>query len=119
MKESARAPTKFFMMRKLFKNINAGFICRLCGRKIEPLEWGGHNRNHCPHCLYSLHVDCDTPGDRLSNCQGLMPPIGLETRRTGEYVLLHKCEKCGKISKNRIAGDDDWNRICALSNANK
>lgn len=85
---------------------------------IEPLKWGGRNRNHCPYCLYSLHVDEETPGDRLSDCAGLMPPIGLETRRTGEFVLIHKCEKCGKISKNRIAGDDDWAKVCELSRDN-
>lgn len=105
-------------MRKLFNNINVGFKCQNCGAQVEPLTSGGRNRNHCPFCLYSLHVDEETPGDRLSDCHGLMAPIGAETRRTGEYVLIHKCEKCQKISKNRIAGDDNWEKITSLATEN-
>lgn len=101
-------------MRKLFRNLNDGFKCVRCGENVIPLTSGGRNRNHCPFCLCSLHVDDETPGDRLSNCKGLMPAIGIEIRRTGEYVLIHKCEKCRKIGKNRIAGDDDWDKVCAL-----
>lgn len=102
-------------MRKLFKNINVGFICLNCKKNVTPLSSGGRNRNHCPFCLFSLHVDESTPGDRMSDCKGLMAPIGIETRRTGEYVLINKCLKCKKISKNRIAGDDDWDKIIFLS----
>lgn len=105
-------------MRKLFKNLNDGFKCAACGQNVGPLTSGGRNRNHCPYCLYSLHVDDTIPGDRLSNCHGLMEPVAIETRRTGEYVLLHKCVRCGKISKNRIAGDDDWDKICTLTKKN-
>ncbi len=107
------------MMRKLFKNINEGFICKNCHREVLPLKWGGRNRNHCPFCLFSLHVDYDTPGDRLSDCHGLMEAVGIETRRTGEYVLIHKCLKCNKIAKNRIAGDDDWEKIIKLTKLSK
>lgn len=102
------------MMRKLFRNLNDGFKCENCGQNVGPLTSGGRNRNHCPFCLNSLHVDDETPGDRLASCRGIMRPIGIETRRTGEYVLIHKCENCGKISKNRIAGDDDWDKVSAL-----
>jgi ribosome biogenesis GTPase / thiamine phosphate phosphatase len=102
-------------MRKLFRNINNSFICASCGQKVPPLTSGGHNRNHCPFCLSSLHVDDSTPGDRLSGCRGLMIVVSVETRRTGEYVLIHKCEICGKISKNRIAGDDDFDKVIALT----
>lgn len=106
-------------MRKLFRNLNDGFICQNCGKNVMPLKWGGHNRNHCPFCLFSFHIDEETPGDRLANCRGLMTPIAIETRRTGEYVLIHKCAVCGKISKNRAAGDDDWEKIISLTNEKK
>jgi ribosome biogenesis GTPase / thiamine phosphate phosphatase len=102
-------------MRKLFRNLNDGFVCGSCGAKVVPLSSGGHNRNHCPFCLASLHVDETIPGDRLSNCHGLMPAFAVETRRTGEHVLLHRCVKCGKVSKNRIAADDDFEKVIALS----
>lgn len=102
-------------MRKQFRPLNEGFVCQNCGRSVEPVVYGGSYRNHCPYCLYSMHVDSDTPGDRLSDCRGLMKPRGVFTRKTGEFVLVHKCEKCGFERYNRIAGDDDFDLVTNLS----
>lgn len=102
-------------MRKLFKPRNEAFICENCGRKVSPLKYGGSYRNHCPYCLWSKHVDLDTPGDRLSKCYGMMKPVGVFTRRTGEYVLVHQCVKCQQVRYNRIAGDDDFELVTKLS----
>lgn len=60
-------------------------------------------------------MDSETPGDRLSGCGGLMEPIGVFTRRTGEDVLVHRCQRCGLERYNRIAGDDDFEKITELS----
>lgn len=89
---------------------NEGFVCQHCGKKVEQAGRGTGTsyRDHCPFCLWSRHVDDKVPGDRRSQCRGLMPPIGVETRRTGEFVLLHRCQICQKLSKNRLAGDDDF-----------
>jgi hypothetical protein len=35
-----------------------------------------------------------------------MEPIGLRFKRDGELMIVHQCLSCGKISNNRIAGDD-------------
>lgn len=94
---------------------NEAFICERCHKKVEPIKFGGSYRNHCPYCLYSKHIDTDTPGDRKNSCFGLMKPIAVFTRRTGEYVLVHKCEKCGFERYNRIAGDDDFEEVCLIS----
>lgn len=94
---------------------NEAFVCQNCGEKVEPIKFGGSYRNHCPFCLYSKHVDTEIPGDRQNSCLGLMKPIGLFTRRTGEYVLVHKCEECGFERYNRIAGDDDFKEVCSIS----
>ncbi|MCL5675720.1 MAG: RNHCP domain-containing protein [Patescibacteria group bacterium] len=94
---------------------NSGFVCQKCGKQVDRIKFGGSYRNHCPFCLYSKHVDTDTPGDRRNECRGLMKPIGVFTRRTGEYVLVHKCEKCGFERYNRIAGDDDFEKVAGLS----
>lgn len=94
---------------------NDPFVCGHCGKNVEPVKYGGSYRNHCPGCLWSKHVDSDVPGDRASDCQGLMEPIGVFTRRTGEYVLVHKCTKCGFDRYNRIAGDDDFEKVTELS----
>ncbi len=59
-------------------------------------------------------MDLDIPGDRANDCMGLMSPMGLMSRRTGEYVLTHKCKKCGFERLNRVAGDDDFNLICQI-----
>lgn len=94
---------------------NEGFVCGHCGRQVEPVQFGGSYRNHCPFCLYSRHIDTDTPGDRASTCGGLMVPVGVFTRRTGEHVLVHRCEKCGRERFNRIAGDDNFELVTSLS----
>jgi DNA-directed RNA polymerase subunit RPC12/RpoP len=90
------------------------FRCGHCGRLVEPLPWGGKHRNHCPACLYSRHVDERVSGDRASRCGGLMAPVGVFTRRTGEYVLLHRCLRCGAERFNRIAADDNFALIEGL-----
>jgi hypothetical protein len=73
---------------------------------VGPVLSGGHQRNHCPYCLWSRHVDAGTPGDRASDCGGSMAPIGAFTRPKGEWVLVHQCRSCGFERHNRIAADD-------------
>ena len=102
-------------MVKHFIAKNEGFICRHCKKKVEPIKFGGSYRNHCPFCLWSKHVDTDIPGDRKSICKGLMESIAVFTRRTGEYVLVHRCIKCKLERFNRIAGDDDFTKVISLS----
>ncbi|PCI25726.1 RNHCP domain-containing protein [Candidatus Peregrinibacteria bacterium] len=91
---------------------NSEFLCDNC-QKIAPPE-GKNCRNHCPHCLYSKHVDGDTPGDRLGYCQGLMPATEYHKTSKGEF-LLHECLKCTHKRKNRVSDDDNWDAIIALS----
>ncbi|NMB92116.1 MAG: RNHCP domain-containing protein [Parcubacteria group bacterium] len=97
---------------------NVEFICSHCGKKVTyQRDIGTEHRNHCPYCLWSQHEDLNTPGDRKSNCHGQMEPIGLTfkkegqgkygQKKQGELMLIHQCLKCGKISINRLAGDDD------------
>ncbi|EKE00214.1 MAG: hypothetical protein ACD_22C00075G0002 [uncultured bacterium] len=86
------------------------FICVNCGKSVSLVAPGTHNRNHCPFCLYSLHVDNEV-GDRTSTCLGLMVPTGKMLKPDGEEVLVHKCEKCGFVRKNRVAGDDDIKKV--------
>lgn len=89
-------------------------VCAHCGEKFSEKAPGTHNRNHCPFCLYSLHVDNEI-GDRGSVCGGLMAPIGKMIKKDGEEVLVHKCEKCELVRKNRVAGDDDVKKVDNLT----
>lgn len=35
-----------------------------------------------------------------------MKPIGLRFKHDGELMIVHQCLSCGKITNNRISGDD-------------
>ena len=84
------------------------FRCRNCKLMVGPVPSGGRQRNHCPYCLYSRHVDDRTPGDRASDCGALMAPIGTFSRESGEQVVLHRCLGCGFQRYNRVAADDNY-----------
>lgn len=86
--------------------VEAGFICRRCGAPVPAVSFGTRHRNHCPFCLWSLHVDI-RPGDRASLCRGAMEPIAIWGKADGELMILHRCTVCGTIKANRCAGDDD------------
>ncbi len=90
------------------------FICKNCGVGICNPPQGTMNRNHCPNCLFSRHLD-HRVGDRLSVCRGLMEPIGIWVKDDGEWAIIHRCIKCGIIRTNRIAGDDDTEKLFALA----
>ena len=60
-------------------------------------------------------MDAGEPGDRTSGCKGMMKPVGVFTKKTGEYVLVHKCVECHFERYNRIAGDDDFEAILKLA----
>ena len=93
------------------------FRCAHCQHIVSSahLLSGVNNRNHCPYCLWSRHLDLYTAGDRLSACKAPMQPLVLTTKRSrnkygcghGELMLVHLCTGCGNISINRIAADDD------------
>ena len=87
-------------------NYNETFICGNCGRTVTPPECGSEHRNHCPHCLWSRHMDLK-PGDRRSGCRGMMDPVSIWVRINREWAVMHRCSKCGFIRPNRIAGDDN------------
>ena len=84
---------------------------------------GVNNRNHCPYCLWSCHLDLYAAGDRLSACKGPMKPIGLtmktgrnkyQPNARGELMLIHECSECKTLSINRIAADDDAETVMAV-----
>ena len=82
------------------------FICKVCSRPVAPDTAGSAHRNHCPNCLTSLHVD-EEPGDRAADCGGQMEPIGVWVRKNGEWAIIHRCRRCGHLSSNRVAADDN------------
>ncbi len=97
---------------KKFKEIDEEFICDNCGMKVPKL--GYSCRDHCPYCLHSKHVDVN-PGDRLEECHGDLVPVSLEIDSKKGYVIIYRCNKCGKIRKNKAAKDDNMDLIIELS----
>lgn len=44
----------------------------------------------------------------------MMIPVGIWLRN-GEWILLHRCNRCTEIRPNRIAGDDSLPKLLALA----
>ena len=95
------------------KSIPKSFKCINCGKNVKTTAPGTRNRNHCPFCLNSEHLD-NNIGDRKSTCRGKMVPIGKYLKKDGEEVIVHRCEKCGYYRANRVAGDDSFSLVANL-----
>ncbi len=76
------------------------FTCNHCGREVK----GSGYTNHCPHCLWSTHVDIN-PGDRAAHCGGMMEPIRLEGS-TPHYRIVQRCNRCGIERINNVQPED-------------
>ena len=85
---------------KKFQKQVENFVCEKCRTAVV----GNGYTNHCPNCLYSKHVD-NNPGDRANTCGGMMKPVRMETQK-GEFVIVHKCLKCGLEKRNKSASND-------------
>ena len=105
-------PTSKTLETKRFTRNDDSFICAHCGKEVLPM--GTSSRNHCPFCLWSLHVDI-LPGDRAKTCGGQMRPIRSEPDPKHEFVIIHRCEKCGEIRRCRSAADDDIDLLISLT----
>ena len=98
-------------MARKFTMIDESFICENCGKQVEPLHYTA--RDHCPYCLFSLHVDIN-PGDRLCECKGKLVPVGLKKHRDS-YKIVYVCQKCDQRKINIMANDDNNDLIIELS----
>ncbi|MCK2244010.1 MULTISPECIES: RNHCP domain-containing protein [unclassified Crossiella] len=81
------------------------FTCGHCERTVR----GNGYTNHCPHCLWSRHVDVN-PGDRAATCGGLMPPVAAGIHKDA-YFVVQRCEKCGHQRRNKTAPRDSRETI--------
>lgn len=90
------------------------FTCRNCGYPVDPAGAGSDHRNHYPNCLCSVHLDIE-PGDRESDCGGLMEPVAVWVRKNGEWAIIHRCRRCGAFSSNRVAADDNPVKLMSIA----
>ena len=88
------------MEEKRFKKNDNAFTCVNCGFEVKPL--GVTSRDHCPKCLCSIHIDIN-PGDRSNECLGLLRPIQVLPDPKKGFIIIHRCDRCGAIVRNRAA----------------
>lgn len=93
---------------------DGGFSCTHCKQWVSNQSYGTLQRNHCPACLWSRHVD-EKVGDRRNACAQAMEPIAIASRSGGEWAIVHRCTGCGHLRTNRVAGDDDELALLALA----
>ena len=96
------------MQTRTFQRRIESFHCAQCGAAVQ----GDGYTNHCPHCLWSRHVDIH-PGDRAADCGGMMEPRSIEYRG-GQFTITHHCSACPHVRRNRAAPNDSREALFAL-----
>jgi len=95
-------------MSKKFQKKVEDFVCEKCGTSVK----GTGYTNHCPKCLWSKHVDIN-PGDRAETCGGMMTPHTIVLEK-GEYIITHKCKKCGSERRKKIEKEDNFDEAVKI-----
>lgn len=57
----------------------------------------------------------EEPGNRVSDCGGIMEPIAVWVRKNGEWAIIHHCRRCGRLNLNRIAADDNPMKLMSIA----
>jgi len=97
---------------KNFIKVKQDFVCENCGEKVV----GDGYTDHCSLCLWGKHVDFEIPGDRVSDCGGLMRPVKTEFSIFNfQFSIKYKCTKCRHEFKVREGVGDNRKELMALS----
>ena len=48
-------------------------------------------------------------------CGGIMEPVAVWVRKGGEWAIIHRCKRCGKLSSNRVAADDNPMKLMSIA----
>jgi hypothetical protein len=97
--------------RKNFMRKVEDFKCEQCGFEVV----GDGYTDHCPVCLWGKHVDFEIPGDRLSDCKGLMKPVRAEVKISDvRFQIKYKCTKCRHEFWVRQGQCDDRDKLMEL-----
>ena len=100
-----------------FTKINESFTCAVCHFQVPKAQTTC--RDHCPKCLYSLHVD-NYPGDRESICQGVLKPVSYSQNKKKGIMIHYVCEKCHQTKVNKFLEHDtfcpdDYEKLLSLT----
>ena len=44
-----------------------------------------------------------------------MEPAAVWVRKGGEWAIIHRCRRCGALSSNRIAADDNPMKLMSIA----
>ncbi len=94
-----------------FTRKRENFECNQCGLFVI----GNGYTNHCPRCLWSMHVDVN-PGDRASACRGPMEPVEAVYEIAG-FVIKHRCTECGAEKKISSSENDNADLLLEITGA--
>ena len=105
----------------IFTKINESFTCLNCHFSVPQAQ--STCRDHCPKCLYSIHVD-NNPGDRASECKGTLKPVAWSMHKKKGYMIHYICMKCSEEKRNKFLENDsfiadDFNILLKLSGVTK
>ena len=62
---------------------------------------------------YKTHPCNDTFTCKV--CGGIMEPVAVWVRRGGEWAIIHRCKRCGTLSSNRVAADDNPMKLMSIA----
>jgi DNA-directed RNA polymerase subunit RPC12/RpoP len=87
------------------------FVCENCGMEVK----GNGYTDHCPKCLWGKHVDREIPGDRASECRGLMEPMKTEFSISNfQFSVKYKCTKCRHEFTVKSSENDNRDELIKL-----
>jgi DNA-directed RNA polymerase subunit RPC12/RpoP len=87
------------------------FECEHCGEKVM----GDGYTDHCPKCLWGKHVDLEIPGDRASECRGMMEPIEVKFQISNfKFQIKYKCLRCNHTFEVGSAKGDNRELLVSM-----
>ena len=78
--------------------------------KRKQYEKGYYKTHGC-----SDSFTCKVCGRLVVPCGGIMDPVGVWVRKNGEWAIIHRCRRCGHLSSNRVAADDNPMKLMSIA----
>ena len=99
-------------MKNFIRKIE-NFRCENCGWEVV----GNGYTDHCPKCLWGKHVDREIPGDRASDCRGMLEPVEAVYQMSDlRFQIKYKCRKCRHEFRVRSYEEDNRELLMELAN---
>ena len=92
---------------------NDSFICKVCGRPVVPTGAGSDHRI-IAQTAFAVYIWILNPEiERQIAAESWTPWVfGSEKWR---WAIIHRCRRCGHLSSNRIAADDNPMKLMSIA----